>query len=107
MMALLALPVARDIRPEIARCERELADATAALASPEPADERALLERLLQLAASLEQASAATRYRLRAAQAYYALVETRIGELREERLPGLQTIAEFMERRLLPTMRTC
>ena len=41
MMALLALPIAHELRSEIARCERELADATAALAGPEAArDER-------------------------------------------------------------------
>jgi uncharacterized membrane-anchored protein len=107
MMALLALPVAREMQSEIARCERELAEAMATLARSDTNDERTLLDQLLQLAASLEQASAATSYRFRAAQAYHALIETRIEELREERLPGLQTIAEFMERRLLPAMRTC
>jgi uncharacterized membrane-anchored protein len=34
-------------------------------------------------------------------------VERRIGELREERLPGLQTFAEFTGRRLAPAMNTC
>ena len=105
--ALLALPVAREMQSEIARCERELAEATATLARSDASDERTLLDQLLQLAASLEQASAAASYRFRAAQAYHALIEKRIEELREERLPGLQTIAEFMERRLLPAMRTC
>jgi uncharacterized membrane-anchored protein len=108
MMALLALPVAREMQSEIARCERELAEATATLAGADTTDsERMLLEQLLQLAASLERASAATSYRLRAAQAYHAIIEARIEELREERLSGRQTIAEFMERRLLPAMRTC
>ncbi|MBE9554955.1 MAG: DUF3422 domain-containing protein, partial [Proteobacteria bacterium] len=46
-------------------------------------------------------------YRFSAAAAYYALVETRVGELREERIEGLQTIDEFMDRRMLPAMRTC
>ena len=31
----------------------------------------------------------------------------RIEELREERIEGIQTIAEFMDRRLAPAMRTC
>jgi uncharacterized membrane-anchored protein len=34
-------------------------------------------------------------------------VRRRIGELREDRLPGLQTFGEFMERRLAPAMNTC
>ena len=105
--AARALPVAREMQSEIARCERELAEATATIAKSDATDERTLLDQLLQLGASLEQASAATSYRVRAAQAYHVLIEKRIKELREERLPGLQTIAEFMERRLLPAMRTC
>lgn len=37
----------------------------------------------------------------------HALVERRIEELREARLEGLQTLEEFVERRLAPAMRTC
>jgi hypothetical protein len=64
MMALLALPMARDIAPEIARCEREFAELTASMASSNGADhERRLLDRLIQLAARIERLSAATSYR--------------------------------------------
>jgi uncharacterized membrane-anchored protein len=108
MMALLALPMARDIAPEIACCEREFAEVTASMAESDGVDrERALLDRLIRLATSIERLSAATSYRFRAGRAYYALVKGRIEELREERIPGLQTVAEFMDRRLLPAMRTC
>jgi len=34
-------------------------------------------------------------------------VQRRIDELREERLHNLQTVREFMDRRLLPAMQTC
>ena len=49
----------------------------------------------------------ASNYRFGAARAYYELTRNRIRELREERIPGLQTIGEFMERRLAPAMNTC
>jgi uncharacterized membrane-anchored protein len=51
--------------------------------------------------------SARVRYRLSAAEAYYALVNSRIKELNEERVTGYQTIGEFLQRRLSPAMRTC
>jgi len=108
MMALLALPLARQIVPEIARGRSALAEVTALMSKSDgPAAERALLDRLVQLAASIEGLSATTSYRFHAARAYHALVERRIQDLREQRIAGLQTMAEFMERRLLPAMRTC
>jgi uncharacterized membrane-anchored protein len=108
MMALLALPMASDIAPEITRCEREFAELTASMAgSFGPDHERQLLDRLIQLAATIERLSAATSYRFRAGRAYHAIVERRIQELREQRIAGLPTVAESMERRLLPAMRTC
>ena len=42
-----------------------------------------------------------------ATRAYFALVRRRIERLWEERLERLQTIDEFMERRLAPAMQTC
>jgi uncharacterized membrane-anchored protein len=108
MMALLALPMASDIAPEITRCEQEFAELTTLMASSDgPEHERQLLDRLMQLAAAIERLSAATSYRFRAGRAYHALVERRINELREERISGLPTVAESMDRRLLPAMRTC
>jgi uncharacterized membrane-anchored protein len=107
MMALLALPSARDAGPASARIDRELKAIISELASPEPSDDRKLLERLTQLAAEGERLGTATAYRFSAASAYYALVKSRIDELREERIPGVQNLGEFMERRLAPAMATC
>jgi uncharacterized membrane-anchored protein len=106
MMALLALPVARDLSPKLSRMERELADVTAAMAREE-ADDPTLLDRVTQLAAEAESAVAASQFRFGAARAYHALVKGRIEELRERRLAGTQTIHEFMARRLAPAMATC
>ncbi len=69
-------------------------------------DETALLSELTQLAAVVENSVASHTYRFAASRAYYALVTKRIGEIREQRLEGLQTLEGFMERRLAPAMRT-
>lgn len=107
MLALLALPLAREIAPHLAANERELAEITAALVTARGADEPQLLERLTRLAASIENREAETLYRFSAADAYYELVQRRIAELREGRIEGMQTLQEFTERRLAPAMNTC
>jgi uncharacterized membrane-anchored protein len=106
MMALLALPVARELSPRLSRMERELAEVTATIARQD-ADEPTLLDRVTQLAAEAESVVAASQYRFGAARAYHALVKSRVSELRERRLPGTQMIDEFMARRLAPAMATC
>jgi uncharacterized membrane-anchored protein len=108
MMALLAFPAARRANGEVARMDRALADIVIELADPAVAqNDRELLERLTALAAEAERLDADTSFRLAAARAYYAIVGQRIAELREERIPGFQTIEEFMDRRLSPAMNTC
>lgn len=107
IMALLALPVAQGLAPDIAARERELAGITDALVTAQESDESMLLERLTTLAAAIESRAAANRYRFTAARAYYDLVHARIAELREARYGGLQTLLEFTERRLAPAMNTC
>lgn len=104
-MALLALPVARDTAPRLTRVEHGLAEITARIG--DRAEERELLDRLTQLSAEIERLSASGNYRFSAAQAYYALAMARLGELREQRVEGFQTVSEFMDRRLAPAMRTC
>ena len=107
IMALLALPVAQALAPEIARCEREVAGITAAMVTAQEADEPLLLDRLTRLAAEIDSRQADTLYRFSAAEAYYGLVQRRIEDLREVRITGLQTLQEFTERRLSPAMNTC
>jgi uncharacterized membrane-anchored protein len=106
MMALLALPAAREIAPQLRDMERELAAVANALAADAGGDE-ALLEQLTRLAARLESVIGGSRFRFGATHAYHDLVNARIRELRESRLPGTQTLEEFMARRLTPAMDTC
>jgi uncharacterized membrane-anchored protein len=106
MMALLALPVARDLAPFLTRGEQELAKITGALVSANADDEPQLLERLTRLGAEIDSREAASHYRFSASAAYYELVQRRIADLREARIEGLQMFQEFTERRLAPAMNT-
>ena len=107
IMALLGLPVARRIGALLGNAERELAAITSLMAQDTTPDEPALLVRLTRLAATIESEVAANSFRFGASGAYYDLTKRRIEELREERLSGVQTIEEFMDRRLAPAMSTC
>lgn len=108
MMALLAYPLARRASGDIFRLDSDLAAIIASLADPtSQVSERALLDRLTPLAAEAERLEADNGLRLSAAKAYYAIVNQRIAELREARIQGVQTVGEFMDRRLAPAMKTC
>lgn len=110
MMALLALPLARALWPRLQAIERRLAALTERIAdgdSANPGQDEVLLHDLMALAAEIESALSGSQSRLGASRAYHTLVTTRIAELREQRIQGLQTIDEFMTRRLSPAMATC
>lgn len=108
MMALLALPLARENTPELFRLDKEVAELSDTLTGDkEDVDEQRMLERLTQLSAEIEGVATATSFRFSAARAYYDIVERRTRELREERHERLQTFSEFMQRRLVPAMHTC
>ena len=68
-------------------------------------DER-LLDDLAGLAAQVESATAENSFRFSAARAYDAIVQQRILEMREQPLSGIQTVGEFMQRRLAPAIAT-
>ncbi len=106
LLALLALPIARQQTPRMLAIERELAQLTDGLAQGQGNDED-LLHQLTRLAAEVESGLAASQFRFGACRAYFELVTRRIAELRESRLPGLQTIEEFMARRFTPAVATC
>jgi uncharacterized membrane-anchored protein len=107
MAALLGLPAAREAAAALASAERELAELAGAIRVAGPHEEPQLLDRLTKLAGQVESQYAATHSRFSASAAYFELVARRIAELGESRLAGLQTIGEFMERRLSPARATC
>ena len=105
LMALRGLPVAKTLGPMLAQAENDLVRITAQLENKSASDQE-LLDTLVSLAASVERATATHSYRFAATQAYYALVNQRIRELREKAIPGTQTLGDFMQRRLSPAMAT-
>ena len=105
-MALLGLPMSHEVMPEVIQLDQTLAETVASIAEArqEPAE---LVHQLMQQAARVEELSARSANRLAASEAYFALLYSRIEELREERLEGIQTFEQFMDRRLDPARRTC
>jgi uncharacterized membrane-anchored protein len=108
MMALLALPLAREGSALLGRIEEDLTELGSRMSGLDiDGDAEGLLRDLSRLDAQVRAQSFRTGYRFSAAQAYYRIVGARIGELREHRIEGVPTIGEFMERRLAPAMDTC
>jgi uncharacterized membrane-anchored protein len=108
LWVLMAFPLAGRTAAELSRIEAAADDLATRLAEPSDQEQdRALLDQLAALAARTEALIGKTAFRFSAAQAYHRLVEERIERLREERLDGLLTLGEFMQRRLEPAMRTC
>lgn len=108
MMALLALPLAREGITRLDRIEADLSSLGERMCELDiDGDAEQLLREISRLDARTRAMSHATGYRFSAAQAYYRIVQARIGELREQRIEGVPTIGEFMERRLAPAMDTC
>ncbi|WP_018945913.1 DUF3422 family protein [Thioalkalivibrio sp. AKL17] len=112
LMALLALPLARELMPELNELEGRLNDINDEMAGISEHfhgtdREQRLLAALSDLAADVERMGSHTATRFHAARAYASMVDKRAEELRPVRIPGLQTLCEFLGRRLDPAMRTC
>lgn len=107
MAALLGLPVAREAGAALSVVDRELAALAESIRVAARRDEPELLDRLTRLAGQVESQYALTHSRFSASAAYFELVDKRIQDIAESRLAGMQTIGEFMERRLTPARSTC
>ena len=107
MAALLGLPAARQAAHVLASAEGELAALAQAIRSANRDTEPALLDRLTRLAGQVESQHAATHSRFSASAAYFELLDQRIAQIGETPIQGLQTIREFIDRRLTPARKTC
>jgi len=59
------------------------------------------------MAAAVERLAATSSFRFAASRAYQSLVWQRGEELRERRIPGVQTLTGFLTRRFAPAMAYC
>jgi len=106
VMALLAFPIARKLYPALNKSDRQLYSITNAMTLPDNNDSE-LLDELTTLAAEVENYISSNHFRFAAASAYHQLVQQRFNDLREVRIQGIQTLGEFIKRRLEPAVNTC
>lgn len=105
-LALLGFPMARELMGWLKSAEAKLNSITHELTENNP-DERDILDQLMALSAEVESRVNQVGFRQGATEAYYRLTIDRLMGLREHRVSGFSTMADFIERRLQPAMRTC
>jgi len=106
-LAMIGLPLAQSLSPEIRRIEDGLTAVTLKMKKSAREEADAMLGEITRLAAELEASAASSLYRFGASRAYYGIVQERVHTLAETAVPGYETLGSFLERRLAPAMRTC
>lgn len=108
LFAVMALPLAKEIVPQLVEMDRRLADFLTEMPRMNSGeDERDLLEKLSRLEARLETWRTQTNRRFSASKAYHELLLDRLSRIDEEKVEGYTTLGEFMRRRIDPALRTC
>jgi uncharacterized membrane-anchored protein len=107
LAALLSLPLARELLPKIEALEAEHVALVERIGTTEAGDERALLCDLTNLSLATERLQALSESRFSRTASYARILSARVRELREEQIPGYQTINEFFDRRLAQAMHAC
>lgn len=106
-LAMMGLPLAQSLSPEIRRIEDGLTAVTQRMKQHARDEADVMLAEITRLAAELEANAALSLYRFGASRAYYGIVQERVRTLAEVAIPGHETLGFFLERRLAPAMRTC
>ena len=107
MLALLAVPIVRDLRPELKVRDRQLVELTNDVAGGSEQSDDDLLEDLTRLAADIEHLVSTHQYRFDATRAYFGLVSSRLAQLREVKIGELATLSGYLNRRLEPIEDSC
>ncbi|APE45341.1 hypothetical protein BOO69_06425 [Sulfitobacter alexandrii] len=103
--SMLGFSMVREVGPQLNALDNKLTDLMADMRGPTALAEDTL-HALLDISVELETLAAQSAFRFGATGAYQAIVDQRIGALRETRFMGRQGFAEFMMRRYEPAMRT-
>ena len=107
MLAMLGFPAAQQASAALGELERGLQRSVDAMANEAQHDDALTFHALTRLAAEVEHAAARSRYRFAATRAYHQIVQSRLAELREQPLSGVQTLGGFLGRRFAPAMAFC
>jgi uncharacterized membrane-anchored protein len=106
-LAMMGLPLAQSLSPEIRRIESGLTAITQRMKQHARDEADQMLSEITRLAADLEANAALSLYRFGASRAYNEIVQERIRALAETAPSGSETLGSFLDRRLAPAMRTC
>jgi uncharacterized membrane-anchored protein len=107
LLAMLSLPFARDLLPQIEGLEAQHLAVVERIGAMDDGDERALLGDITNLSLTTERLQAYCGSRFSLTESYARILSARVRELREEQVPGYQTISEFFDRRLAQALHTC
>ena len=107
-LAMLGLPEAQRLQPEIRHVENELVKIGGLFRTSEGFEtNRKLLDELTLLAGEIESGAAATAFRFGASRAYAEIVGLRLKAMDEQPIEGYSSFTDFLARRMQPAMRTC
>ncbi len=104
-MSMLGLQKARQVSKTLGPIDQSLTELVDGMTGQHARPEHSLNE-LLKISAELEKLAAQSSFRFAGSGAYSMIVAQRIDVLRETHFAGRQTLAEFMNRRFDPAMRT-
>jgi len=106
-LALVGLPYAQTLSAKTSALEGELTRLTARIRNAGETEVRSLLDEITALAGDLEAQAAASLFRFGATRAYGEIVAERLALVGNRAPPGHKDIAEFLDLRLGPALRTC